>query len=131
MSLRQYQVYYLNRQKSQGGGVALGVYNEIESTLINEGDDDTEVLSVKVFLEKTPVRAILAYAPQENALLEKKEKFWDFLDKEVNNAEIEGDGLIIQMDAIYMLEQSWLKMIQMIRIEMDVCFVNFLPEIPS
>ena len=98
-SLRQYQVYYLNRQKSQGGGVALGVYNEIESTLINEGDDDTEVLSVKVFLEKTPVRAISAYAPQENALLEKKEKFWDFLDKEVNNAEIEGDGLIIQMDS--------------------------------
>ena len=97
-SLRQFQVYYLNRQKSQGGGVALGVDKEIESTLIKEGDDETEVLSVKVFLDKAPIRAISAYAPQENALLERKEKFWDFLDKEVNDAEIEGDGIIIQMD---------------------------------
>ena len=39
-----------------------------------------------------------AYGPQENALKEKKDKFWDFLDKEVNDAELEGDGLIIQMD---------------------------------
>ena len=36
-SLDDYQVYYLSRQKSQGGGVALGVNKNIESTLINEG----------------------------------------------------------------------------------------------
>ena len=98
VSLSNYQVYYLNREKSQGGGVALGVNKDLESALIREGDDDTEVISVKVFMEKIPIRAIAAYAPQENEVKEKKEKFWDFLEKEADDAEIEGDGLIIQMD---------------------------------
>ena len=97
-SISQFHVYYLNREKSQGGGVALGVSNELESALIREGDDDTEVISVKVFMEEVPIRAITAYAPQENAAIEKKERFWDFLEKEAGDAEIEGDGLIIQMD---------------------------------
>ena len=51
-----------------------------------------------MFLEEFPVRAVAAYGPQENALKEKKDKFWDFIEKEVNDAELEGDGLIIQMD---------------------------------
>ena len=75
VSLNDFQVYYLNRQGIQGGGVALGVSKEFESTLITEGDDETEVVSVKVFLEEFPVRAVAAYGPQENALKEKKDKF--------------------------------------------------------
>ena len=98
VSLSNYQVYYLDSEKSQGGGVALGVNKDLESALIREGDDDTEVISVKVFMEKIPIRAIAAYAPQENEVKEKKEKFWDFLEKEADDAEIEGDGLIVQMD---------------------------------
>ena len=39
--LNDFQVYYLNR-------VAFGVSKDFESTLINEGDDETEVVSVKV-----------------------------------------------------------------------------------
>ena len=96
--INEFQVYYLNRQGMQGGGVALGVSKDLESTLIKEGNDETEVLSVKVLLEEIPVRAIAAYGPQENAPMEKKNKFWEFLETEVNDAEIEGDGLIIQMD---------------------------------
>ena len=67
----------------------------MKSTLIKEGNDETEALSVKVFLEEIPVRAISAYGPQENANMDKKTKFWDFLETEVNDAEMEGDGLII------------------------------------
>ena len=39
-----------------------------------------------------------AYGPQENALKDKKDKFWEFMEKEVNDAELEDDGLLIQMD---------------------------------
>ena len=39
-----------------------------------------------------------AYGPQENALIEKKQKFWDFIEKEANQAELEWDCLLIQMD---------------------------------
>ena len=76
----------------------MGVSKDLKSTLIKEGNDETEALSVKVFLEEIPVRAISAYGPQENANMDKKTKFWEFLETEVNDAEMEGDGLIIQMD---------------------------------
>ena len=97
-ALNNYQVYYKNRQFAQGGGVALGVKKELKSTLINEGEEDTEGISVKVFFKDLSVRAISAYGPQENDMREKKDKFWEFLEKEVIAAELEGDGLLIQMD---------------------------------
>ena len=96
--LNCFQVYYLNRQKSHGGGVALGVHRDLKSILINEGDDDTEVLSVRVFFKELSVRVVTGYGPQENAIKEKKDKFWEFLETEANYADLEGDGLIIQMD---------------------------------
>ena len=71
-ALKDFQVFYLNRQESQGGGVALGVKNDIESTLIRDGNDKTEVISVQVQLGIFPIRIIVAYAPQENANVEKK-----------------------------------------------------------
>ena len=99
-ALKNYQVYYLNRQYSQGGGVALGVNKDLKSTLINEGDDDVEAISVKIFFKELSVRAITAYGPQENAIKEKKDRFWEFIEKDVIDAdlEVEGDGLVIQMD---------------------------------
>ena len=89
---------YLSRQESQGGGLAIGVTTDLESTLIREGDDQTEAMSVQVVVGNLPIRVINAYGPQENALKEKKEKMWGFLDEEVNQAEVGGHGLIIQMD---------------------------------
>ena len=97
-SLSDYQVHYLSRQTSQGGGVALGVNKTVESTFVNEGVEDIEILSVKVILDKMPLRIITAYGPQENAKREKKNKFWDFLEQEVNSAEFVEEGLILQMD---------------------------------
>ena len=83
-SVDDYQVYYLNRQKKQGGGIALGVNKCIESTLLNEGENDIEALSVKIQLENMQVRAITAYGPQENAQKDKKNSFWEFIEKRSN-----------------------------------------------
>ena len=97
-SINDFNVYYMNRQNSQGGGVALGVKKEFKSTLVNEGDDESEAISVRVFIKELSTRVVAAYGPQENATKEKKDKFWEFLEKEANEAELEGDGFILQMD---------------------------------
>ena len=97
-SLKDFQVYYLSRQKSQGGGLAIGVVKDFESTLIREGDDETEAMSVEVVVGPLPIRIINAYGAQETAPKEKKEKLWNFIEEEVIKAEIDGHGIIIQMD---------------------------------
>ena len=97
-SLSDYQIFYLNRQESQGGGLAVGVTKDLESTLIREGDDETEAMAVKVVVGNLAVRIINAYGAQENASKAKKEKFWNFIEEEVNKTELEEEGLILQMD---------------------------------
>ena len=94
----KFQIFYLNRKDSLGGGIAVGIDKDIESTLVREGDDDIEAMVVQVVLGAIPVQIVVAYGPQENALKEKKEKFWEFLEDEANKAEMEDHGLIIQMD---------------------------------
>ena len=93
-----FQIFYLNRQDSQGGGLAMGIQRDIECTLVREGDDDTEALSVQTLLGGIPVRIILGYGPQENANVEKKNKFWSFVENEIHEAELENHGIIFQMD---------------------------------
>ena len=80
-SLNDFQLFYLSRQHSQGGGLALGVHKMFESTFINGGDDDTEVMSVLVVVGNIPIRIIIGYGVQENTLKEKKEKYWDLIEK--------------------------------------------------
>ena len=95
---KAFQIFYLSRQNSQGGGLAMGVLKSLESTLIREGDDDTEAISVQVVFDEISVRTVLAYGPQENALKAKKDKFWEYLEEEVSKAELEDQGFILQMD---------------------------------
>ena len=97
-ALSEFQVFYLSRLKSQGGGIAVGIDKMFESTLISEGDDETEAISVLVIVGDLPIRVIVGYGPQENASKDKKEKFWGFIEKEVIQAEAEEQGIIIQMD---------------------------------
>ena len=96
---KNYQIYYLSRKDSEGGGLAIGVHNDIESTLVREGDDEKEAIVVQIEIGNKEVRIIVAYGPQENAKKEKKEAFWKFLEEESIKAELLGHGLIIQMDA--------------------------------
>ena len=76
----------------------MGVDKNLESTQIREGDDEIEVISVQVLVGDLPLRIILGYGPQENADAQKKEKFWTFLEREINKAEANGEGIILQMD---------------------------------
>ena len=93
-----FQMFYLYRQDSQGGGLVVGVDKDIESTLVREGNDVVEAIVVQVMLGTLSVKIIVGYGPQENASKEKKDKFWEFLEEEIIKAELENHGLIIQMD---------------------------------
>ena len=97
-ALNNFQVYYLSRQKTNGGGLAIGVIKDLESTLIREGDDETEAISVEVVIGKLPIRIITAYGAQENKNKERKLKIWTFIEEELKKADIEGHGVIVQMD---------------------------------
>ena len=97
-NLKDYQVFYKSRQESQGGGLAIGVSKILESTFVNEGDEGTEVMSIVVVVGKIEIRVLVGYGVQENASKEKKDKFWEFIENEVIEAESQGQGILIQMD---------------------------------
>jgi hypothetical protein len=56
-------------------------------------------LVVEVWVEEFPIRIITAYGPQVGDASDRKQKFWDFLENQVNNAFNSGAGMIIQMDS--------------------------------
>ena len=95
----KYQIYYLSRKDLQGGGLAIGIDKDIESTLVREGNDVVETLVVQIVIEKLPIRIVVAYGPQENDTKERKEEFWRFLEEEATKAELLGYGFMVQMDA--------------------------------
>ena len=130
-ALSNYQVYYLTRQESQGGGLAVGVAKEIESTLIREGDDNTELLSVQIMVGDMPIRVITGYGPQENANLNIKEKFWEYLEDEINQAQIDNHGLLVQIDGNLHAGPQLLKQDPNPQNKNGKIFINFLERNPN
>ena len=100
-----FTLFELVRKNKEGGGLALGVDNNLYPALLREGDDDVEALTVELWLnDDKPMRAITAYGPQENDNnMERKHKFWEYLQTEVTEANNEGIPVVIQFDA-----NSWL-----------------------
>ena len=99
----KYTWYELHRTSSaekgqKGGGIALGVVNVLTPSWISEGDDDCEAITVEIWVEGFPIRLICGYGPQNYDQQYRKNKFWDYLDKEVKNASNNGSACILQMD---------------------------------
>ena len=93
-----YESYELIRKSKSGGGLFIGVAKELNPAWLAEGNDDIEFLSVMINLNDLAIRCVNAYGPQENDLLEKKVEFWTSLDSQVEAADIEDTGFILQMD---------------------------------
>ena len=103
-SSKNYQIYEHVRFSKNGGGLALGIIKELEPVWIKDGDENVEALTVRVTLgNNVNVRVTNVYGPQEYDNMEKKQRFWEYLNKEVFEAKIEGSGCIILMDG-----NSWL-----------------------
>ena len=70
--------FNLYRQNSQGGGLTVGNDENIESTLVREGNDEIEAIVVQVVLGQIPVQIIVAYGPQEMPSRKRKKSFRRF-----------------------------------------------------
>ena len=97
-STKNYTIYELLRQNSSGGGLCIGVHKDLQPVWIAQGDDDVECLAVEVWVNDFPIRILNGYGPQAGDKAERKRKFWDFIEREVNNASVAGAGFILQMD---------------------------------
>ena len=95
---KRFTIYELLRKKSSGGGLALGVLTDLQPAWVDQGDDEVEVLVVEVWVNEFPIRILNGYGPQLSDSNERKQKFWNFIEKQVNNAIFAGAGLILQMD---------------------------------
>ena len=61
-----YVIFRLEREKSGGGGIALGVIQDLNPILIRMGSDTTEAISVKINVNQFEIRLIVGYGAQEN-----------------------------------------------------------------
>ena len=94
----KYQVFELIRKEKQGGGLAIGVVNDLDPVWVGEGDDEVEVLVIEVKVVDLKIRCICAYGPQEKDAQERKLNFWSRLSEEVSEAMENETAIIIQMD---------------------------------
>ena len=102
-SNKSYSWYELARTESaekgaRGGGLAIGVLNDLEPSWINEGDNEAEALTIEIWIGGFPIRLICGYGPQEGDKIERKLKFWEYMNSEVQKAKINGAKVFIQMD---------------------------------
>ena len=89
------------------------------------------MISVLVVVGNIPIRVIVGYGPQENALVEKKQKFWSFLEEEINQAEIEGQGVLLQMDGNLHAGSALVKGDPNVQNKNGKLFMDFLERNPS
>ena len=97
-STRNYTIYELLRKNSGGGGLCIGVHNDLQPVWIAQGDDEVEVLVVEFWVNEFPIRIVNGYGPQVGDSSERKRKFWEFIEREVANAIVAGAGFLLQMD---------------------------------
>ena len=130
-----YTWYELHRTKSaekgeKGGGLAIGVLNLLQPSWISEGDDNAEALTVEVWLDGFPVRIVCAYGPQEYDNSERKDKFWDYLEREVQNASNSGARFVLEMDGNLWAGSGIIKRDPKQQNENGKCFQEFLLKYP-
>ena len=83
LKVENYVIFELIRENKDGGGLALGCAKELQPVWIREGNSQTETLSVEIFVKNMKIRCCIAYGPQENDHVAKKEEFWNYLDEDV------------------------------------------------
>ena len=100
LKLDQFQFFELIRinKNVKGGGLAIGVRNELRPALFNEGDDEVESMTVAIHLNTFQINCCVAYGPQENEKRKRKYKFWNHLDAEAKAADELGAGFCLEFD---------------------------------
>ena len=90
-------VFLVEETKFKDAG-KLKIDNFLIYELIRENHDTVEALSVEISLKNLKIRCCAAYGCQESDLIERKEKFWKYLEDDVFFAEQSGAGFILHFD---------------------------------
>ena len=94
-----YQIYEKIRSLKSGGGLVLGVLNDLNPVWIRDGEDRVEAMTIQISVQNQSISIINAYGPQEYDNYDKKMLFWKYLDDEVFNCQKRGTGCMIVMDS--------------------------------
>ena len=100
-STNKYQLYEKIQEVNPGlgGGLCIGVNKNLHSSLLREGEEEVECLTVQVQVGQQEMVVVCGYGPQVYASPARKEKFWEYLGREVQEASREDKMLVIQMDS--------------------------------
>ena len=136
----KYTVFRLERVKTGGGGIVIGALDDLKPVLVNEGDDESEALTVQISVNNLEIRCVVGYGACESDRQAKKLdtnqhdrklKLWEFLENEVIEAENKCQGLVIQMDANASLGPELLKNDPNNQNSNGRLFANFLQRNPA
>ena len=98
LKLDGFTTYEHLRSKGDGGGLALCARNELNPAFVRDGGEEVEALTVDIYVQNLAISCTTAYGPQENASIEKKTTFWNYLTEEAVRANKEGMGFVLQGD---------------------------------
>ena len=98
LKMENFIVYERLRDKTDGGGVAIAAISELNPTLISQGEDDVEAITIEVHAKNATILCTSAYGPQMREHINKKHQFWKYLENVVDKANMEGKGFILQGD---------------------------------
>ena len=96
--LANYQVFQKNRNGS-GGGLLTAIDPNLNPMLIASKNEEAEILTVQIELNKNKLRIINGYGPQDDDTQQNRFNFWSGLEEEIISAKSESCMIIIQMDA--------------------------------
>ena len=66
-----------------GGGLVFAALHDLRPVLVRQGDHEVECLTIEVTAGIAKIRCINGYRPQLSDSRERREKFWNYLDREV------------------------------------------------
>ena len=94
----KYIWFELIRQEARlgGGGLAMGCLSDLKPIKTREGDDETECLTIEITVGECKMMVVNGYGPQLSDKIERKIKFWEYLEEEVLRADQLEMPIVIQ-----------------------------------
>ena len=71
----KYTVFRLERVKTGGGGIVIGALDDLKPVLVNEGDDESEALTVQISVNNLEIRCVVGYEACESDRQAKKIRY--------------------------------------------------------
>ena len=98
LKMNDFIIYEKFCELREGWGVAIAARKDRNPVWAAEGDNNIEGILIDIHPPNIVISCTYAYGPQQKDNIDKKYKFWAYLDKMVDDAWKEGKGLYLQGD---------------------------------